>query len=98
MARLIVNDGSATLGAALKQFQTKGLIHGALVRCLGGLWGYASNEPGVRHGATTTPKVKPHEAGFVVDSCEAALKLLLEVDRTMIGEDVEQAKDSHGSR
>jgi hypothetical protein len=81
MARLIGNDDSVTLGEALKRFRTRSLIHGALVRCLEGLWGYASDEPGVRHGATSTPMVKPHEARYVVDSCEAALRLLLEVDR-----------------
>jgi hypothetical protein len=81
MARVMLDDKSVTLGEALKRLRAKGLIHGALAQSIDGLWGYASNEPGVRHGATSTPDVKPHEGHYVVDTCGAALSLFLELDR-----------------
>ena len=80
MARVILNNDSITLGEALKSFRNQGILHGALIRSVEGLWGYASDEPGVRHGAVKSPNVKPHEVRYVVAASEAALGLMLELD------------------
>lgn len=80
MARVLLDDSTATLGAAVNELKRRGHIHGALASALHGLWGYSSEEPGIRHGAVESPAVKAHEATFAVHVCEAALTLFLTLD------------------
>jgi hypothetical protein len=80
LCRIILNEPTVTLGDALHRIRQRGLLHPALSRSLEALWGFASTEPGIRHGATVASMPKPHEAHFVVDACEAALTLLLTID------------------
>jgi len=80
LCRIILGEPSITLGDALQRLRQRGLLHPALARTVEGLWGYASAEPGIRHGASVVTTLKPHEAHFAVDACEAALTLLLAVD------------------
>ena len=80
LCRIILSEPSITLGDALKRMRQCNLLHPALIRSIAGLWGFASAEPGIRHGAASASAVKPHESHFVVDACEVALTLLLTVD------------------
>jgi hypothetical protein len=80
LCRIILDDPSITLGDALQQLRRRNLLHPALSRAVEGLWGFASAEPGIRHGAASAHIVKAHEAYFVVDASEAALALLLTID------------------
>ena len=80
LCRIILSDSSITLGDALPRLRQRKLLHPALLQSIAGLWGFASAEPGIRHGAASASIVKPHEAHFVVDACEVALTLLLTVD------------------
>jgi len=80
LCRTILGEPSITLGGALQRLRQRNLLHPALSRGIEGLWAFASAEPGIRHGAASAPAVKPHEAHFVVDACEAALTLLLTID------------------
>jgi len=80
MCRIILGDDSITLGEAVKRMRSQDLLHPALAKSVEGLWGYASAEPGVRHGAVRSSFVEPHEAEFVVEACDAAIVLLLAID------------------
>ena len=80
LCRIILGEPSITLGDALQRLRQRNLLHPALSRSVEGLWGFASAEPGIRHGATSVSAVKAHEAHFVVDACELALTLLLTID------------------
>jgi hypothetical protein len=80
LCRVILGDPVVTLGAALNKLRRDDRIHPALAKSIDGLWGFASAEPGVRHGAPTAARIKPHEAQYVVESCDAALVLLLALD------------------
>jgi hypothetical protein len=80
LCRIILDQPSITLGDALKILKQRGLLHPAFAKSIEGLWGFASTEPGVRHGAATLSAVKPHDAQYVVEACDAALVLLLALD------------------
>ncbi|MCL4368124.1 MAG: hypothetical protein M1337_02965 [Actinobacteria bacterium] len=80
LCRIILGDPSITLGEALKRLKKDGLLHPALAKSIERLWGFASAEPGVRHGAVTSAAVKPRDAQYVVEACDAALVLLLALD------------------
>lgn len=80
LCRVILNDPALTLGASLKKLTQRGLVHPALAKSIEGLWGFASAEPGVRHGAASTSAVRPADAQYVVEACDAALVLLLGAD------------------
>lgn len=81
MARLLAKDDSSTLGELVKSLKLSGKINPAVAKSLEALWGYTSNEPGVRHGSPTPPTIGEDETQFVLDSAHAALRLLLEQDR-----------------
>jgi len=83
LCRIILSEPSITLGNALQRLRQKGLLHPALSKSIDGLWGYASAEPGIRHGASVATTLKPQEAHFAIDACEAALILLLTVDENV---------------
>jgi len=83
LCRIILGEPSITLGGSLQRLRQKGLLHSALSKSLEGLWGYTSAEPGIRHGASSLTTIKPHEAYFAIDTCEAALILLLAVDENV---------------
>lgn len=80
LCRIILGDDSITLGEAVKRMRSRGLLHSTIAKSIEGLWGFASNEPGVRHGATKPTAVKSHDAEFVVEACDAAIVLLLSID------------------
>lgn len=80
LCRIILSDSSITLGDALPRLRQRKLLHPALLQSIAGLWGFASAEPGIRHGAASASVVNPHEAHFVVDACDVALTLLLAID------------------
>lgn len=82
MARLILGDPTITLGQALHTVRQAGVLHPALAKCIEGVWGYSSSVPGIRHGAAPPVAVLNREAKFAVETCEAALQMLIEIDGT----------------
>lgn len=80
LCRILVGDDSMTLGDALKRLRESHRLHPALAKSLEGLWGYASEEPGVRHGAAKPNAPSQHEALYVIGACEAGLVMLLTLD------------------
>jgi hypothetical protein len=63
---------------AVRRFEEKyGMIHGALSQIIEKLHGYASDEEGVRHGATEATTVGEAEARLMLVSCSAMMNFLI---------------------
>ena len=76
LCRVILGDESLTLGKCLSKMRERGLLDPALAKGLDALWGFASAEPGIRHGAARAHAVRPRDARYVVEANNAALVLL----------------------
>lgn len=74
--------GETTLGAGLKKLQESGLtIHPALKDGWLKLYGWASDEDGVRHGAIDAASVDQTMAKYILVSCSAFVSYLTEEGR-----------------
>ncbi len=73
------NGAQATLGKALKKLKDAGIyIHPAMESAFSTLYGYTSDENGIRHGATAISNVEPEDAKFMLISCSAFVNYLIE--------------------
>lgn len=73
------NGAQATLGKALKKLKDNGVyIHTAMESAFSSLYGYTSDENGIRHGATYASKVEAEDAKFMMISCSAFVNYLIE--------------------
>ena len=69
----------ATLGNAIKKLEDKGVyIHGGMKQGFKDLYGYASDENGIRHGGKDFKSVPPEDAKFMLVSCSAFVNYLIE--------------------
>lgn len=69
----------ATLGKAIKKLEESGIhIHGAMEKGFESLYGYASDENGIRHGGKDFKSVPPEDAKFMLISCSAFVNYLNE--------------------
>ena len=71
VARQLDPDASKTLGPALKSLEKRGQLHSALKEAFSSLYGYTSDEEGIRH-ALLTDAVSPagrDEAVFMLGAC-----------------------------
>ena len=69
----------ATLGNAIKKLEDKGVhIHGGMKQGFKDLYGYASDENGIRHGGKNFKSVPPEDAKFMLISCSAFVNYLIE--------------------
>ena len=74
--------GESTLGAGLKKLQASGLtIHPALKDGWLKLYGWASDEDGVRHGAIDAASIDQTMAKYILVSCSAFVSYLTEEGR-----------------
>ncbi len=80
LAKIIAALPDATLGECVKSLRKSDRLDGATAKGLEALWGFANSSPGFRHGAPTVPTLTQAEAEYVVQSSEAATKLLLSID------------------
>lgn len=78
VAKQIMRAESATLDSALKQLSAKSDIHGALASGFLKLYGYTSDESGIRHAALDEPNVGFAEAKYMVVSCSAFVYYLIQ--------------------
>jgi hypothetical protein len=63
---------------ALRTFEARfGKLHGALSKAVNNLYGYASDEEGVRHGATEASEVGETEARLMLITCSAVVNYLI---------------------
>jgi AbiJ N-terminal domain 4 len=69
MARIITGDTKATLGAALNTLAKENSIHPALTKGFTVLYGYTSDEQGIRHSMLDEPNITTADAKFFLLSC-----------------------------
>lgn len=75
--------GASTLGDALATLEKSGHLHGALKKGLSALYGYASDEKGVRHALVLqeTANVDEADALFMFGACAAFISYLISQGR-----------------
>ena len=74
---ILTGDPKASLGEALKKLESTGVkIHPALNKALHQLYGYTSDDPGIRHGSIETANVDAPLAQFMLVSCSAFVNYL----------------------
>lgn len=76
---IITNDKKATLGDALKKLESKGIkLHKALQSAMSSLYGYTSDEGGIRHGSIDFAGASSEDAKYMLISCSAFVNYLIE--------------------
>lgn len=79
MCCIITNDKKATLGDALKKLESKGVkLHKALQIAMSSLYGYTSDEGGIRHGSIDFVGASSEDAKYMLISCSAFVNYLIE--------------------
>lgn len=74
-----MTGSQATLGAAIKKLKDNGVhIHGAMEKAFLSLYGYTSDENGIRHGGIDFKKVPAEDAKFMLVSCSSFVNYLIE--------------------
>lgn len=77
ICRLIAKNEKATLGEALNVIDVKVNLHGALKRAFSSLYGYTSDESGIRHSLIDQSNLKFEDAKFMLVSCSAFVNYLI---------------------
>ena len=79
ICQIIVENEKATLGAAIKKLKSNGInIHPALETAFSKLFGYTSDEGGIRHAeGLFVSEVSFEEAKFILVSCSAFVNYLI---------------------
>lgn len=76
---IITNDKKATLGDALKRLEAKGIkLHKAFQSAMSSLYGYTSDEGGIRHGSIDFAGASSEDAKYMLVSCSAFVNYLIE--------------------
>jgi hypothetical protein len=82
MCRVITGAEKTTLGQAIKRLRDSGVaLHPSLEQACLKLYGYTSDESGIRHALTGESQVGFSEAKYMLVSCTAFVNHLLELAR-----------------
>ena len=81
LAMLVTGRTKGTLGDCIKDLRSRGDLSAPLDRAFEALWGYASEEPGVRHGKPSPPSLAERDVTLVVNLAASAVLFLLDLDR-----------------
>lgn len=74
-----LSGANATLGKALKKLEESGVhIHQAMVNGFSSLYGYTSDEDGIRHGGIDFKNAPAEDAKYMLVSCSAFVNYLIE--------------------
>jgi hypothetical protein len=76
MARIVSDNPKATLGDALSVIAKRGLLHSALKGGFMKLYGYTSNEGGIRHAMLEEPNITADDARYFLLSCTSFVTYL----------------------
>jgi hypothetical protein len=79
LARLVVNNPTATLGEAIKVLRSTERVEAPLLKGIEELWGWSSAQPGIRH-SSADGSIELVEVRYCLRLAEAALHLLLAKD------------------
>lgn len=75
---IVAEDENATLGKALAKIEKKGKLHGSLKKGFTALYGYTSDEGGIRHKLLEdSQEIKFEDAKFMLVSCSAFINYLI---------------------
>jgi hypothetical protein len=77
ICRLLAGNSKDTLGAALKKIAGKAPIHPAFEQALLKLYGFTSDEGGVRHALMEESSLRYSDAKFMLVLCSAFTNFLL---------------------
>ena len=78
LSKIITKNEKTTLGQALKELETKHNIPGSLKSAFSSLYGYTSDEGGIRHSLLTSGvSVDIEEARFMLIACSAFVNYLI---------------------
>jgi hypothetical protein len=80
LALVVAGSQGTTLGDAIKALRSSKRLPTGADKILEGLYAFASDAPGARHGSPLPPHVDPNHWQFLRTSAEGALRLLLDVD------------------
>jgi hypothetical protein len=76
MARIITGTPKANLGDALRILEKTGKLHAALKAGFSNLYGYTSDEGGIRHAMLGEPNIDVNDAKFFLLSCTSFVNYL----------------------
>jgi hypothetical protein len=76
IARVTAGNPKATLGDALKAIERTGKIHPSLKEAFSKLYGYTSDEGGIRHSMLEEPNLSAADAKFFLLSCTSFINYL----------------------
>lgn len=76
MARIVSENPKATLGDALKTIEKRGSLHHALKDGFIKLYGYTSDEGGIRHAMLDEPNITSSDARYFLLSCTSFVNYL----------------------
>ena len=77
LAKIISDNPKAELGPALDAIEEKTPFHGALRQGFKSLYGYASDEGGIRHALLNSPSVDLADAKYMLATCSAFVNFLV---------------------
>lgn len=75
-AKTITGKPKATLGQALSIIGREGKIHPSLIDAFSKLYGYTSDEGGIRHAMVEEPNLAPSDAKFFIMSCTSFINYM----------------------
>lgn len=79
MCCIIADNKKATLGDALKRLESKGIkLHKALQNAMSSLYGFTSDESGIRHGSIDFTGASIEDAKYMLITCSAFVNYLIE--------------------
>ena len=74
-----MTGAQATLGKAIKKLKDQGVqIHSAMENAFSSLYGYTSDQDGIRHGGIDFKDVPVEDAKYMLVSCSAFVNYLVE--------------------
>ena len=77
VCKLITKKSKPDLGQALKILENKIGLHPALKKAFNNLYGYTSNDKGIRHALLEEAELYPEDAKFMLISCSAFVNYLV---------------------
>jgi hypothetical protein len=78
LAKELTGNPKAGLGDALSVLEKKGKIHPALKKALSSLYGYTSDEDGIRHAMLEEPALSASDAKFLLVACSGFINYMKE--------------------
>ena len=76
LARILADDPKAELGKALRALEGKVEIHPALDRAFKSLYGYTSDQGGIRHALLESSSIDAEDARYMLVVCSAFINYL----------------------